>query len=142
MRSAVTSGSGGIVIGVPGFSLAQRGEKCFTQATRSARCCLVKVLHCGMFERSRPRAMVSKRSWSVGKVPVGVERHLNTPNWKSRGFGTWGFEPGEAFAIAIAQVAMATDAIAAVVGFGILGMAGDIADVAFRAHACFQVILS
>ena len=75
-------------MGAPGFSLAKRGEKCFTQATRSARSCLVKVLHCGIFERSRPRAMVSKRSSSVGNVPVGVERHLNTPNWKSRGLGS------------------------------------------------------
>ena len=77
-------------MGVPGFSFAQRGEKCLTQATRSARSCLVKVLHCGMLERSKPRAMVSKRSWSVGKVPVGVERHLNMPNWKSRGLGYMG----------------------------------------------------
>src|SRR5258708_26037243 len=87
MRSAVTAGSGGIVMGVPGFSLVQRGEKCFTQATRSARSCLVKVLHCGMFERSRPRALVSNKSWSVCKVPVGVYRHLTIANWKSRCLG-------------------------------------------------------
>ena len=48
----------------------------------------VKVLHCGMLERSRPRPMVSKRSRSVAKVPVGVERHLKIPNWKSRGLGS------------------------------------------------------
>ena len=102
MRSAVTSGSGGIVMGVPGFSFAQRGEKCFTQATRSARCCLVKVLHCGMLERSKPRAMVSKRSWSVGKVPVGVERHLKMPNWKLRGLGYNGRSTIRVLAISVA----------------------------------------
>src|SRR5246127_5796235 len=86
--SGVTSGSGGISIGVPDFSFCQRGEKFLIHATKSARCCLVKVFHGGMFERSKPRAMVSYKSSSVGRVPVGVERHLNIARVKSRGFGS------------------------------------------------------
>src|SRR6202035_5490819 len=52
-----------------------------------------------------------------------------------------GVNPGEAFAISVAQFAMATDTVAAIVRLGVLGMAGNISDVAFHAHARFQVVL-
>src|SRR5208283_2110111 len=88
MLSIVTAGSGGIVIGVPAFSCSQRGEKILIYATRSARCCLVKEFQIGMLELVRPRAMVLKRSSSVGSVPVRVERHLKAARVKSRGLGS------------------------------------------------------
>src|SRR5271167_1085843 len=88
MLSMVTAGSGGTVIGVPAFSLSQRGEKILIYATRLARCCLVKVFQTGMLELVRPRAMVLNRSSSVGRVPVSVERHLKVAMVKSRGFGS------------------------------------------------------
>ena len=39
--------------------------------------------------------MVLNRSSSVGRVPVGVERHLNWAMVKSRGLGSshWAFSP-------------------------------------------------
>jgi hypothetical protein len=40
-----------------------------------------------MFEVMKPRVMALKRSWSVGSVPVGVERHLKTAATKLRGVG-------------------------------------------------------
>src|SRR2546422_4406402 len=41
-----------------------------------------------MFVVTNPRVIASNRSWSVGRVPVGVERHLNTAIVKSRGLGS------------------------------------------------------
>src|SRR2546421_3930105 len=41
-----------------------------------------------MFVVTNPRVIASNRSWSVGSVPVGVERHLNTASVKSRGLGS------------------------------------------------------
>src|SRR5713226_2906525 len=51
-----------------------------------------------------------------------------------------GVNPGETLAVSIAQRAMANYAVAAVVTLGVLGMAGDVSDVAFRAQACVDVI--
>ena len=90
--------------------------------------------------RSRD-VMESKRSWSVGRVPVGVERHLKTPNWKSRGFWYMGVSnQASVFAVPIAEGAMATDAIPAVVGCSVLGVTGDVSDMAFHANARFYVV--
>src|SRR5712671_7734428 len=88
MAAIVAAGSGGIAMGAPGCSFFQRGENILTYATRSARFCFVSATHGGMFVLTRPRVMVLKTSWSVGKLPVGVERHLNTAVVKSRGFGS------------------------------------------------------
>src|ERR1700722_19172756 len=88
MLSIVTGGSVGILIGSAGFSFFHRGGKGLMYATRSARCCLVKVFQIGMLELVRPRAMVLKRSWSVGSMPVTVERYLNVAMVKSRGLGS------------------------------------------------------
>src|ERR1700744_4418103 len=88
MLSMVTAGSAGILIGSPAFSLPQRGAKGLMYATKSARCCLVKVFQIGMLEFVRPRATVLNKSSSVGSVPVGVERHLNVAKVKLRGLGS------------------------------------------------------
>src|ERR1700680_79946 len=88
MLSMVTGVSDGIGIGVPGFSLSHRGEKALTMAIRFARSCTVRGLQEGMLVVKKPRVMLLKRSSSVGIVPVGVERHLNTARVKSRGLGS------------------------------------------------------
>src|SRR3984957_20528676 len=88
MHSIVTGGSAGITKTSPGFSLAQRGDQVLMKATRSARCCSVKGRHEGMLVLIKPRVMALWRSWSVGSVPVGVERHLKVASVKSRGLGS------------------------------------------------------
>ena len=88
MLLMVTAVSGGIVIGVPGFSVCHRGENVLMNATKSARCCGVSGLHEGILVVTNPRVIALNRSWSVGRVPVGVERHLNVAIVKSRGFGS------------------------------------------------------
>src|SRR6266568_6971691 len=88
MLSIVRRGSAGIVIGVPGFRVFHLGEKLLMYATRSARFWRVSGSHCGMFVVTNPRVMALNRSSSVGRVPVGVERHLNTASVKSRGLGS------------------------------------------------------
>src|SRR6516164_6052585 len=95
MLSRVTGGSAGTLIGSPAFSFSQRGEKILMYATKSARCCLVKVFQIGMLELVSPRPIVLYRSSSVGSVPVGVERHLKVALVKSRGLGSshWAFSP-------------------------------------------------
>jgi len=69
MRSAVTSGSGGSGWGLQFFIRPAR-RVVLNPKHQVGRSCLLRVFHCGMFERSKPRVMASKRSWSVGKVPV------------------------------------------------------------------------
>src|SRR3974390_2322919 len=88
MLSIVTGGSGGILTGSPAFSFSQRAENVLIKATRSARSCRVNVFQIGMLEFVKPRDMALKRSSSVGRVPVGVERHLNVAAVKSRGLGS------------------------------------------------------
>src|SRR6266571_2065206 len=88
MLSIVRGGSGGIVIGVPGFSVFHLGEKVLMYATKSARFWRVSGSHWGMFVVTNPRVIALNRSSSVGSVPVGVERHLNTARVKSRGLGS------------------------------------------------------
>src|SRR5579863_9777635 len=82
MLSIVIGVSGGMVNGAPGFSLAQRGDHVLTNATRLARSCGVSGRHEGMFVVTKPRVMALYRSSSVGKVPVGVDRHLNVASVK------------------------------------------------------------
>src|SRR5258708_27907566 len=72
-------------MGSSGLSFLKRGEKLLTNAIRSARCWLVRVIHEGMLVITKPRPIELYRSWSVGRVPVGVERHLNTAASKFRG---------------------------------------------------------
>src|SRR2546422_8284350 len=84
----VAAGSGGMVIGVPGFPVFHFGEKVLMYATRSTRLWSVSGSQAGMFVVTNPRVIASNRSWSVGSVPVGVERHLNTAIVKSRGLGS------------------------------------------------------
>src|SRR5690349_6266728 len=95
MLSIVNAGSGGIWIGVPAFVVFHLGENVLMYATRSARFCPVSGSHWGMFVVTNPRVMALNRSSSVGCVPVGVDRHLNTPRVKSRGLGSihWAFSP-------------------------------------------------
>src|SRR5271155_4682136 len=88
MLSIVTGGSAGITRTSPGFSLAQRGDQVLINATRSARCCSVKGRHEGILVLMKPRVIALYRSWSVGNVPVGVERHLNVASVKSLGLGS------------------------------------------------------
>src|SRR2546421_707937 len=88
MLPIVAAGSAGIVIGVPGFVVFHLGENVLRYATRSARLWWVSGSHAGMFVVTKPRVIASNRSSSVGSVPVGVERHLNTARVKSRGFGS------------------------------------------------------
>jgi hypothetical protein len=52
-----------------------------------------------------------------------------------------GVNPGKIFAIPVAQFAMTTDAVAAIVCLGILGMSGKVADMAFHTQARRQVVL-
>src|SRR5229473_2732035 len=85
MDSTVTLGSAGTFIGSPGLSDLKRGEKVLMNATRSARCWPVSESHDGMLDITKPRPTELYRSWSVGKVPVGVERHLKTAASKFRG---------------------------------------------------------
>src|SRR5580704_13353775 len=85
MLSKLSGGSAGTWIGSPGFSLFHLGEKVLIYATRSARCWSVSALHEGILELTRPRSMAFERSSSVGRVPVGVERHLNVAATKFRG---------------------------------------------------------
>src|SRR5881628_2393460 len=54
----------------------------------SARPWGVTATQGGMLVVTNPRVMASNRSWSVGSVPVGVERHLKTARVKSRGLGS------------------------------------------------------
>ena len=61
-------------MGVPGFSFAQRGEKCFTQATRSARSCLLKVFHCGTTVRDGTLVTDGGRVLAVTAVAPSVEQ--------------------------------------------------------------------
>src|SRR2546427_45655 len=84
----VSRGSAGIVIGVPGLTVFHLGENVLMYATRSARCWFVSGRHGGMFVVTKPRVIALRRSWSVGSVPVGVERHLKTASVKSRGLGS------------------------------------------------------
>src|SRR5437588_4985796 len=86
MLSILAGGSGGMAIGVPALSVCHLVEKVLTNATKFARSWLVRDRHSGMFVVTNPRVTASKRSSSVGSAPVGVERHLNTPSVKSRGF--------------------------------------------------------
>src|ERR1700689_1320750 len=88
MLSIVMAVSGGIFKGVPAFPFVQRGDHVFTKATRSARCCGVKAIHAGIFVVTNPRVTALYRSSSVGKVPVGVERHLKVASVKSLGLGS------------------------------------------------------
>src|SRR5439155_19102423 len=81
-------GSDGIVMGVPVRAVFHLGENVLMYATRSMRFCGVSGRHGGMFVVTNPRVIASNRSWSVGSVPVGVERHLNTASVKSRGLGS------------------------------------------------------
>src|SRR6266511_2555936 len=110
MLSIVRRGSGGIVIGVPGLRVFRLGENVLTYATRSARFWLVSGSHGGMFVVTNPRVIEVKRSSSVGSVPVGVERHLNTASVKSRGLGSI----HGAFSPAPSPWAVAADAIASI----------------------------
>src|ERR1700722_9280300 len=87
MLSIVTGVSGGMVRASPGFSLAQRGDQVLMKATRSARCCSVKGRQEGMLEVTNPLVTALYKSWSVGRVPVGVERHLKIASVKSLGLG-------------------------------------------------------
>ena len=54
----------------------------------SARPWRVSATQGGMLVVTNPRVMALNRSSSVGRVPVGVERHLNTARVKSRGLGS------------------------------------------------------
>ena len=54
----------------------------------SARPWGVTATQGGMLVVTNPRVMALNRSSSVGRVPVGVERHLNTAMVKSRGLGS------------------------------------------------------
>src|SRR4029077_12642803 len=85
MLSSVSAGSAGTLIGSPALSVFQRCEKVLMKATRSARFWPVRVIQDGILELLKPRVMALKRSSSVGKVPVGVERHLNVAATKLRG---------------------------------------------------------
>src|SRR6516164_4894205 len=87
MLASVSVGSGGIVIGVPGFSVTQRAENVLITATRSARCCLVRASQLGMLVKLKPRSRELYKSESNGNVPVGVERHLKIAATKLRGSG-------------------------------------------------------
>src|SRR6267143_7254712 len=88
MLATVAAGSGGMVIGLPGFPVFHFGENVLMYATMSARLWCVSGSHAGMFVVTNPRVIASNRSWSVGRVPLGVERHLNTARVKSRGLGS------------------------------------------------------
>src|SRR5882762_349340 len=88
MLAAVTPGSAGMVIGVPAFPVFHFGEKVLMYATRSTRLWGVSGSQAGIFVVTNPRVIASNRSWSVGSVPVGVERHLKTASVKSRGLGS------------------------------------------------------
>src|ERR1700687_3761203 len=85
MLSTVSFGSGGTVMGVPALSLFHRGERVLTNAIKSARFWSVRTIHEGILLLLKPRSMALKRSWSVGRVPVGVDRHLNVAATKFRG---------------------------------------------------------
>src|SRR2546430_9336908 len=54
----------------------------------SARPWGVSATQGGMLVVTNPRVIALKRSSSVGRVPVGVERHLKTARVKSRGLGS------------------------------------------------------
>src|SRR4029077_352392 len=85
MPSKLTAGSAGTWIGSPALSLFHFGEKVLMYATRSARCWAVSALHEGILELTSPRSMAFAKSSSVGKVPVGVDRHLKVAVTKFRG---------------------------------------------------------
>src|ERR1700676_43876 len=85
MLGTVSGVSAGTWISGPAFSVAQRGEKVFMKATKSARCWSVKVIQEGILVLLKPRTSERYRSSSVGRVPVGVERHLNVAATKLRG---------------------------------------------------------
>src|SRR6516165_381832 len=108
MLSRVRAGSAGTGMGSPGLSVTQRAENVLMKATRSARFCLVRAAQLGMLEVMKPRVMALKRSWSVGSVPVGVERLENGGDEVARGWR----DPRLVFAIAIAARAMTTPAVA------------------------------
>src|SRR5467141_1610760 len=88
MLWTVSAGSDGTVIGVPARAVFHFVENVLMYATRSTRFWAVRGRHCGMFVVTNPRVIALNRSSSVGKVPVGVERHLNTASVKSRGLGS------------------------------------------------------
>src|SRR5213078_3481573 len=88
MLSIESAGSGGIVIGVPAWPVFHFGENVLMYATRSARFPGVRATQGGMFVVTNPRVTASNKSASVGRVPVGVERHLKTAMVKSRGLGS------------------------------------------------------
>src|SRR6267154_152570 len=88
MLCGLAAGSEGTCTETGGLPSRKRGEKVFTYATRSARCCSVSGNHDGMFEFMNPRVTDLKRSLSLGSSPLGVERHLNVPVTKSRGLGS------------------------------------------------------
>src|SRR5215469_2232480 len=88
MLASVSVGSGGIVIGVPGFSVTQRAENVFTNATKFTRSSAVRVSQCGMLVKLKPRSRELYKSESNGNVPVGVERHLKIAATKFRGRGS------------------------------------------------------
>ena len=85
MLSSVSLGSGGTGIGSPAFSVFHRGENILMKATKSARFWSVSSIHDGILELINPRSSELNKSWSVGNVPVGVERHLNVAATKLRG---------------------------------------------------------
>ena len=88
MLSTVAAGSAGMSIGVPAFSVFHLGEKVLMYANRSASVCGISGRQGGMLDVTKPRRIEAMRSASVGSVPLGVDRHLNTAAVKSRGFGS------------------------------------------------------
>jgi hypothetical protein len=62
-------------------------DSVFVYATKFHRSVSFKFDQDGMVVPGRPRVRVSKRSWSVGRPPVGVERILKIPRLRFLGFG-------------------------------------------------------
>jgi hypothetical protein len=51
-----------------------------------------------------------------------------------------GIDPRKTFTISVAEIAVATDAVSAVVAFGVFGVAGEISDVALGPEFCVEIL--
>src|SRR5262245_4709747 len=88
MDSAVAFGAAGKEIGLGSFSgLTKSGENVVMKYARSESSWSERLGQAGIDVYGMPRRMMLTRSWCVGSDPVGVERTLNLPDVKLRGFG-------------------------------------------------------
>src|SRR6516164_4896596 len=71
-----------------GLFLKEARREALTNASRSTRSWRVRGYQEGIPLAWTPRPMVSNRSVSSGRLPVGVDRHLKIAAVKSRGLGS------------------------------------------------------